>query len=133
MPIYVKFDVPFFTKSNEYNSFEELTNLSDYDEIEYMTDCNFRRIPEAPNPEADMSSEPWYSVGPKDVFPEEFGHFLLGDRRVRKVFLDKHRDLLTYAFWQERKERIVEGHIEDIFPYNEAVRFTNRFNLGNAK
>lgn len=105
----------------------------DYDEIEYMTDCNFRRIPEAPNPEAEMSSEPWYSVGPKDVFPEEFGHFLLGDRRVRKAFLDKHRDLLTYAFWQERKERIVEGHIEDIFPYNEAVRFTNRFNLGNAK
>ena len=26
-----------------------------------------------------MSSEPWYSVGPHDVFPEEFGTFLLGD------------------------------------------------------
>jgi isocitrate dehydrogenase kinase/phosphatase len=99
----------------------------DYDEIEYMTDSNFRRIPEAPNPEAEMSAEPWYTVGPKDVFPEEFGHFLLGDRRVRKAFLSKHRDLLEYEFWQERKDRITQGHIEDIFPYSEAVRFTNRF------
>lgn len=99
----------------------------DYDEIEYMTDCNFRKIPDAPNPEAEMSSEPWYTVGPKDVFPEEFGHFLLGDRRVRKAFLNKHRDLLEYEYWQERKDRIQQGHIEDIFPYSETVRFTNRF------
>jgi isocitrate dehydrogenase kinase/phosphatase len=104
----------------------------DYDEIEYMTDCNFRKIPEAPNPEAEMSHEPWYRVEPKDVFPEEFGQFLLGDRRVRKAFLAKHRDLLEYEFWQERKVRIQQGHIEDIFPYSEAVRFTNRFKRARA-
>lgn len=99
----------------------------DYDEIEYMTDCQFRRIPEPPNPEAEMSHEPWYTVGPKDVFPEEFGRFLLGDRRVRKAFLSKHADLLTYEFWQQRKARIEQGCIEDIFPYPEGVRFINRF------
>jgi isocitrate dehydrogenase kinase/phosphatase len=99
----------------------------DYDEIEYMTDCQFRRIPEPPNPEAEMSHEPWYTVGPKDVFPEEFGRFLLGDRRVRKAFLGKHADLLTYEFWQQRKARIEQGCIEDIFPYPEGVRFINRF------
>lgn len=101
----------------------------DYDEIEYMTDSNFRRIPDAPNPEAEMSSEPWYTVGPKDVFPEEFGQFLLGDRRVRKAFMKHHADMLTYECWQERKDRIELGHIEDIFPYNESVRFTNRYKL----
>jgi isocitrate dehydrogenase kinase/phosphatase len=99
----------------------------DYDEIEYMTACNFRRIPEAPNPEAEMSFEPWYSVGPKDVFPEEFGHFLLGDQRVRKAFLANHKDLLGYEYWQKRKDRISEGYIEDIFPYSETVRFSNKF------
>lgn len=99
----------------------------DYDEIEYMTDCQFRRIPEPPNPEAEMSHEPWYTVGPKDVFPEEFGRFLLGDRRVRKAFLSKHADLLTYEFWQQRKARIEQGCIEDIFPYPEGVRFIHRF------
>ncbi len=95
----------------------------DYDEIEYMTDCNFRRIPPAPNPEAEMSHEPWYSVGPKDVFPEEFGQFLLGDRRVREAFLKQHRDLLEYDFWQNRKLRITQGHLEDIYPYPENIRF----------
>lgn len=29
----------------------------DYDEIEYLTDCNFRRIPPAPSPEFEMASE----------------------------------------------------------------------------
>ena len=55
----------------------------DYDEIQRMTEMNFRRIPPAPNEEAEMSSEPWYAIGPNDVFPEEFGRFLLGDARVR--------------------------------------------------
>ena len=99
----------------------------DYDEIEYMTDCNFREIPEAPNPEAEMSAEPWYRVGPKDVFPEEFGQFLLTDRRIRGVFLKHHADLLEYSFWQRRKQRIIDGHIEDIFPYPETIRFSKKF------
>ena len=51
----------------------------DYDEIEYLTDCNFRRVPEARNEEEEMSGEVWYTVGPKDVFPETFGPFLLGN------------------------------------------------------
>ena len=51
----------------------------DYDEIEYLTDCNFRRVPEARNEEEEMSGEVWYPVGPNDVFPETFGPFLLGN------------------------------------------------------
>ena len=44
----------------------------DYDEIEYLTECNFRRVPAARNEEDEMSGEVWYRVGPKDVFPETF-------------------------------------------------------------
>ncbi len=51
----------------------------DYDEIQHMTEMNFRHIPAAPNEEAELSNEPWYPVGPNDVFPEEFRYFLLGD------------------------------------------------------
>src|SRR3546814_8383238 len=32
----------------------------DYDEIQRMTEMNFRRIPPAPYPEAELASEPWY-------------------------------------------------------------------------
>jgi len=101
----------------------------DYDEIEYMVDCNFRRIPEAPNEEAELSGEPWYSVGAHDVFPEQFGPFLLGDPRIRAAFMKHHADLLTPEFWQRRKERILQGHLEDIFPYPQDRRFANRYPL----
>ena len=73
----------------------------DYDEIEYLTDCVFRTIPPAPNPEAELSGEAWYAVGPLDVFPEEFETFLLGEPSVREAFLRHHADLLAPAFWQE--------------------------------
>ncbi|WP_407278340.1 bifunctional isocitrate dehydrogenase kinase/phosphatase [Aromatoleum evansii] len=98
----------------------------DYDEIEYMTDMNFRHIPEAPYPEMEMSSEPWYSAGPMDVFPEEFATFLLGAPRVRQAFLKHHRDLLTPAFWQRTQASIRSGHVEDFFPYPEELRFCHQ-------
>lgn len=99
----------------------------DYDEIEYMTDCNFREIPEAPTPELEMSAEPWYSIARNDVFPEEFARFLLGPTEIRRVFLKYHADLLRPEFWRERQARIRAGHVEDFYPYPEEIRFCNVF------
>ena len=98
----------------------------DYDEIEYITDCIFRTIPEARNEEDEMSAEPWYPIGKHDVFPEQFGRFLLGNAKIRKYFMQHHADLLSRDFWQTRKERIVAGHIEDVFPYPQQIRFCNQ-------
>lgn len=97
----------------------------DYDEIEYISDCNFRKVPQPRNEEEEMSGEIWYSVGPKDVFPETFGPFLLGNVAVREAFMAHHADLLEPAFWQHHKERIQAGHMLDVFPYDEAQRFTH--------
>jgi isocitrate dehydrogenase kinase/phosphatase len=97
----------------------------DYDEIEYLTDCNFRRVPTPRNEEEEMSGEVWYHVGPKDVFPETFGPFLLGNDGVREVFMKHHADLLDASFWQACKERIQAGHVHDVFPYDESKRFAN--------
>jgi isocitrate dehydrogenase kinase/phosphatase len=99
----------------------------DYDEVAYVTDCNFRRIPQARTPEDEMASEPWYAVGPNDVFPEEFGTFLLGDPRVRAIFMNHHGDLLEAEFWQRKQARIRAGLLEDVFPYPESLRFRNRY------
>ena len=95
----------------------------DYDEIEYITDCNFRRVPAPRNEEDEMSGEVWYNVGPKDVFPETFGPFLLGNPVVREVFMTHHADLLDAGFWQAHKERIAQGHVFDVFPYEREKRF----------
>ncbi len=97
----------------------------DYDEIEYLTDCSFRRVPQARNEEDEMSGEVWYAVGPRDVFPETFAPFLLGNDAVREVFMRHHADLLDADFWQACKERILAGHVHDVFPYDESKRFAN--------
>ncbi len=97
----------------------------DYDEIEYITDCNFRRVPTPRNEEEEMSGEIWYSVGPKDVFPETFEPFLLGNPAVRLAFMAHHADLLDAAFWQGHKARIQAGHVHDVFPYEPSKRFSH--------
>ena len=104
----------------------------DYDEIEYITDCNFRVIPEARNEEEEMSAEPWYPIGKHDVFPEQFGRFLLGNAKIRTYFMQHHADLFDKDFWQERKQRILDGHIEDVFPYPQQVRFCHQTSTNPA-
>jgi isocitrate dehydrogenase kinase/phosphatase len=95
----------------------------DYDEIEYITDCNFRRVPEPRNEEDEMSGEVWYSVGPKDVFPETFGPFLLGNPAVREVFMRHHADLLDAASGRRTRSVSRQGHVYDVFPYEREKRF----------
>jgi isocitrate dehydrogenase kinase/phosphatase len=95
----------------------------DYDEIEYLTDCRFRKVPTPRTEEEEMSGEVWYHVGPHDVFPETFGPFLLGNPAIREVFMKHHADLLDVAFWQGHKERILAGHVHDVFPYEQHKRF----------
>ncbi|GLS14189.1 bifunctional isocitrate dehydrogenase kinase/phosphatase [Hydrogenophaga electricum] len=95
----------------------------DYDEIEYITDCHFRRVPPPRDDADELSGEPWYTVGPRDVFPETFGPFLLGNPLVRQAFLEHHADLLDPAFWQAHQARIAAGHMPDVFPYERERRF----------
>jgi isocitrate dehydrogenase kinase/phosphatase len=61
------------------------------------------------------------------VFPEEFGTFLLGDPRVRRIFEHHHGDLLDAAFWQRKQAHVRAGRFDDVFPYPESVRFRNRY------
>ena len=104
----------------------------DYDEIEYITDCKFRKVPVPRNEEDEMSGEVWYSVGPKDVFPETFGPFLLGNDAVRDVFMQHHADLLDAAFWQNHQSRIQAGHVFDVFPYEQDKRFAHAKDISVA-
>jgi isocitrate dehydrogenase kinase/phosphatase len=95
----------------------------DYDEIAYMTDCNFRAIPPPTSYEDEVSAEPYWSVGANDVFPEQFERFLVSDPRAREVFLARHADLSAPQFWLGKQQRIRAGLQDDIFPYPESARF----------
>jgi len=98
----------------------------DYDEISYLTDCKFRRIPPPRYPEDELSGEPWYSVAPNDIFPEEFATFLLSDSRIREAFMKYHGDLLEPEFWWQKQENIKSEIYEHVFPYPETMRFPRR-------
>lgn len=95
----------------------------DYDEIAYMTECNFRRIPPPRSIDDEMSAEPYYSIGPHDVFPEQFAQFLVSGPEPRAIFLERHADLMDPQFWAGKQARIRAGEQEDVFPYPEDIRF----------
>jgi isocitrate dehydrogenase kinase/phosphatase len=95
----------------------------DYDEICYLTQCRFRRFPTPHSFEEEMSAEPWYTVEPNDIFPEQFVTFLFPPGRARELFLEHHGDLADAAYWCKRQERIRAGILEDVFPYPQTIRF----------
>ena len=99
----------------------------DYDEICYMTEVNFRHIPPARYPEDELASEPWYSVSPGDVFPEEFRHWLCADPRIGPLFEEMHADLFCADYWRGLQTRIREGHVEDVYAYRRRQRFSVRY------
>ena len=95
----------------------------DYDEISYLTDVNFRHIPKPRTPEEEMSSEVWYTVGPNDVFPEEFPRFLFSKASIRDVFTAMHGDLFDADYWRGLQSTIRKGTVMDVFPYRRKRRF----------
>jgi len=89
----------------------------DYDEICFLDEVNFRRIPPPRYPEDEMAAEPWYSIAPNDVFPEEFPTFLFGDTAQRRLFNELHGELFAAEYWQSLQQAIAAGKIIDVFPY----------------
>ncbi|MCS5594146.1 MAG: bifunctional isocitrate dehydrogenase kinase/phosphatase [Porticoccaceae bacterium] len=95
----------------------------DYDEIATLTKCNFRKIPEPRTEQEEMQSGTWYTVGPDDIFPEEFRLFFSGNIKARKIFEGMHSDLYDMSFWQNLQAQIRDGYVVDVFPYRRAKRF----------
>ena len=63
-----------------------------------------------------MAAEPFYSVGPHDVFPEQFPNFLFPPGKARDLFLSAHGDLAQVDFWNRIQERVRAGVMEEVFP-----------------
>ena len=94
----------------------------DYDEIESLTDVNFRELPAGADEEVGGSETSFY-VGEHDVFPEEFLTFMGLRGAAREAFLERHSDLLGLGFWLDTQRRERAGEILDVFPYPEDRRF----------
>jgi isocitrate dehydrogenase kinase/phosphatase len=90
----------------------------DYDELCSVTDCNFRDLPPASDPDDEMRGETWFYVAENDVFPETFINFLSFTDEQRAALLRTHADILTPAFWRNMQQRLKEGEVVEVLPYH---------------
>lgn len=95
----------------------------DYDEIEFLTEMNFRRKPKAETYEQIYAPEPWYSIAKNDVFPEDFKRWMIGREDLKPHFFAYHEALFDPVHWSSIQERINEGDLIHAFPYPEEIRF----------
>ena len=72
----------------------------DYDELCLVTECVFRDLPQPRFDEEELSADPWFHCGPRDVFPEQWLPFLSIPSNLRQVFVKHHAELLTAAWWR---------------------------------
>jgi isocitrate dehydrogenase kinase/phosphatase len=94
----------------------------DYDELCFLLDCNFRRLPPAMSYDDELAAEPWFHVNEGDIFPEEFANFLGLSGSLRDLFTRYHGDLFTAAYWRKIQERLRSGELVHIFPYDRNQR-----------
>ena len=90
----------------------------DYDELCQVTECRFRDMPEATNPEDEMRGETWFYVGDSDIFPETFLNFLAFSDEQRATFIRVHGEILTADFWRHVQEKIGAGDMLEVLPYH---------------
>ncbi len=95
----------------------------DYDEIEFLTDMNFRWKPKAENYEQIYASAPWYDIAKNDVFPEDFKRFMIGRADVKPHFFGYHQELFNPDHWTQIQARIKKGELLHAFPYPKEIRF----------
>ncbi|CUS48378.1 MAG: isocitrate dehydrogenase kinase/phosphatase [Idiomarinaceae bacterium HL-53] len=99
----------------------------DYDEVQYLTDVNFRELPKSTDTQDQLASEQWFSVAPGDVFPEQISSFVFANKRLREIFLGLHSELVEAEYWLSQQRAIKKGMLPDIFPYPQSIRFVNQF------
>jgi isocitrate dehydrogenase kinase/phosphatase len=97
----------------------------DYDELCFITDCNFRKLPEARTPEEEIAAEPWFSVRENDIFPEEFLQFLAFPKPALAALLQSHEEIFSADFWRAIQCQIRAGEIPEVFPYGAERRLAN--------
>jgi isocitrate dehydrogenase kinase/phosphatase len=96
----------------------------DYDEVCFVTDCNFRPLPQSEHVEDEMAAEPWFFVAATDIFPEEFIKFLGFNEDLQRTFRMYHAELLSHKWWSRLKQRLENGETIEVLPYSPVTRTT---------
>lgn len=90
----------------------------DYDEVQYLSAMNFRKLPSS----YYDYGEP-VSCAPQDVFIEQLTTFVTPDPILKALLLKHHPELVDVSFWQQQQALIADGVIADLYPYPQSLRF----------
>lgn len=94
----------------------------DYDEICYMHEREFRLLPNSDDPYAIDT----LSVGPTDVFPQQFEHFIVGKKHLKILLKELHGDLMTQAYWLSAQQQAATREVQHFWPYAQSKRLINQ-------
>ncbi len=95
----------------------------DYDEIEFVSDLAFKKLPTARHEDDDWMSESWFTPNLNDIFPEQFPQFIVGDITLQDFMRERHNDIFEASFWTGVQAKLEQGEIISVFPYDENLRF----------
>lgn len=99
----------------------------DYDEVQYLTQMNFRELPKAKNYTDYFINEQTYSVAPQDVFPEQLCTFVMPNKKFKQLLINTHPELINPDYWKNAQQNIKNGCISHIYPYPLAQRFIHHW------
>ncbi|HXN79216.1 MAG TPA: bifunctional isocitrate dehydrogenase kinase/phosphatase [Candidatus Dormibacteraeota bacterium] len=94
----------------------------DYDELSFLTDFTFRKLPPPRFDEDELSDESWFGVGQRDLFPEEFRRFIGLPAHLLEVLGRSHGEIFDVQYWHNMQLRVTSGEIIDLFPYDPSRR-----------
>ena len=98
--------------------------LFDYDDVLPLETANFREKPLPRDEFEEMQSEQeWIVAMPHDFFMDEIERFSGIPDRLRAAFRSVHADLYKAEFWSDMQERVRNGEVVDITPYDRSRKF----------
>ena len=98
----------------------------DYDEIEYLTDCNVRRVPAPRNEEDELSGEPWYRRPARHLSGDLRAVPARRPARARRLH-EASRGLFRSRAVAGQQGQADTGRAARLYPYDTALRFCVRY------
>jgi isocitrate dehydrogenase kinase/phosphatase len=96
----------------------------DYDELCLVSECRFRRLPQARDHDEEMHHGAWYHVNANDVFPEQFPRFLGLTAAQQQALLATHGEIFDVGWWLGVQEQLARGVRDEVPPYPPTMRLT---------
>ncbi len=94
----------------------------DYDELDLVSTQRFRPMPTPRDIDDEMSNQPWFGFGPRDVFPSDWIRFLGLSATHRQLLEKEFGHLFDHQFWRDVQNRVATGEPVEILPYAERTR-----------